>query len=38
MATSQELLAAWAGATGVPLDTLIEMVQRAKSGAWGGGH
>jgi transcriptional regulator with XRE-family HTH domain len=29
---SDALLAAWAGATGVPLDTLIELAQRAKSG------
>jgi transcriptional regulator with XRE-family HTH domain len=29
---SDALLAAWAGVTGVPLDTLIELAQRAKSG------
>jgi transcriptional regulator with XRE-family HTH domain len=29
---SDALLAAWAGITGAPLDTLIELAQRAKSG------
>jgi transcriptional regulator with XRE-family HTH domain len=29
---SDALLAAWAGATGAPLDTLTELAQRAKSG------
>jgi transcriptional regulator with XRE-family HTH domain len=29
---SDAILAAWAGATGAPLDTLIELAQRAKSG------
>ena len=29
---SDALLAAWAGATGVPLDTLTDLAQRAKSG------
>jgi transcriptional regulator with XRE-family HTH domain len=31
-APSDALLAAWAGVTGAPLDTLIELAQRAKSG------
>ena len=30
---SDALLAAWAGATGVPLDTLTDLARRAKSGA-----